>query len=69
MLHEYLLPWFGIRNALRCNDADYLDWSWRYAKSLFVASGKTQYAAYSVQITTIVHMMCPVVERRSREST
>ena len=24
MLHEYLLPWFGIRNALRCNDADYL---------------------------------------------
>ena len=61
MLHEFLLPWFGIRNALRCNDADYLDWSWRYATSLFVASGKTQYAAYSVQITTIVHVMCPVV--------
>ena len=29
--------------------------------SQFVASGKTNYATHAVQITTIVHMMCPAV--------
>ena len=63
ILHEFLLPWFGVRNALRCNDAAFLDWSWRYACPGFVASGKMNYAACAVQITTIVHMMCPAVRK------
>ena len=59
VLHEFLLPWFGVH----CNDAAFLDWSWRYACPGFVVSGKTDYAAYAVQIMTTVHMMCPAVRK------
>ena len=60
---QFLLPWFGVYNVLRCNDAAFLDWSWRYACLGFVAPGKANYAAYAVQTTTIVHMMCFAVRK------
>ena len=62
-LHELLLPWFAVRNAIRCNDHETLDWSWRYFVPLFRATGKHQYAAYGVQQAAAVHMMCPSVRR------
>ena len=34
-LHELLLPWFAVRNAIRCNDHKTLDWSWSYFVPLF----------------------------------
>ena len=61
MLHELLLPWFAVRNAIRCNDHKTLDWSWRYFVPLFRATDKHQYAAYAVQQAACVHMMCPDV--------
>ena len=63
LLHELLLPWFAVRNALRCNDHEMLDWSWRYFVPLFRATNKHQYAAYGVQQAAAVHMMCPSVRR------
>ena len=63
LLHELLLPWFAVRNALRCNDHEMLDWSWRYFVPLFRATNKHQYAAYGVQQAATVHMMCPSVRR------
>ena len=62
-LHELLLPWFAVRNAIRCNDHETLDWSWRYFVPLFRATNKHQYAAYGVQHAAAVHMMCPSVRR------
>ena len=61
LLHELLLPWFAVRNAIRCNDHKTLDWSWRYFVPLFRATDKHQYAAYAVQQAACVHMMCPDV--------
>ena len=61
LLHELLLPWFAVRNAIRCNDHETLDWSWRYFVSLFRATRKHQYAAYGVQQATAAHMICPSV--------
>ena len=43
-LHELLLPWFAVRNAIRCNDHKALDWSWSYFVPLFRATNKNQYA-------------------------
>ena len=63
LLHELLLPWFAVRNALRCNAHEILDWSWRYFVPLFRATNKHQYAAYGVQQAAAVHMMCPSVRR------
>ena len=40
LLHELLLPWFAVRNAIRCNDHKTLDWSWRYFVPLFRATDK-----------------------------
>ena len=34
-LHELLLPWFAVRNGIRCNDHKALDWSWSYFLPLF----------------------------------
>ena len=53
LLHELLLPWFAVRNAIRCNDHEMLDWSWRYFVPLFRATNKhcsstsTLHTAYS----------------------
>ena len=63
LLHELLLPWFAVRNAIRCNDHEMLDWSRRYFVPLFRATNKHQYAAYGVQQAAAVHMMCPSVRR------
>ena len=56
-LHELLLPWFAVRNAIRCNDHKTLDWTWSYFLPLFRATNKHQYAAYAVQQAATVHMM------------
>ena len=39
-LHELLLPWFAVRNGIRCNDHKALDWSWSYFLPLFRATNK-----------------------------
>ena len=44
LLHELLLPWFAVRNAIRCNAHKTLDWSWSYFLPLFRATNKHQYA-------------------------
>ena len=62
-LHELLLPWFAVRNAIRSNDHKTLDWSWSYFLPLFRATNKNQYAAYAVQQATTVHMMCSDVRK------
>ena len=62
-LHELLLPWFAVRNAIRCNDHKTLDWSWSYFLPLFRATNKNQYAAYAVQQAATVHMMCSDVRK------
>ena len=61
LLHEFLLPWFGVRNGIRSNDANYLDWAWRYSIPMFRACNKNLYAAYGVHVTTIVNCMGPAV--------
>ena len=62
-LHELLLPWFAVRNGIRCNDHKTLDWSWSYFLPLFRATNKNQYAAYAVQQAATVHMMCSDVRK------
>ena len=62
-LHELLLPWFAVRNGIRCNDHKTLDWSWSYFLPLFRATNKHQYAAYAVQQAATVHMMCSDVRK------
>ena len=62
-LHELLLPWFAVRNAIRCNDHEALGWSWRYFVPLFRATNKHQCAACGVQQASAVHMMGPSVRR------
>ena len=59
LLHKLLLPWFAVRNTIRCNDHETLYWSWRYFVPLFRATRKHQYAAYGVQQATALRMMRP----------
>ena len=56
-LHELPLPWFAVRNEIRCKYHKTLDWSWSYFAPIFCATNKHLYAAYAVQQAATAHMM------------
>ena len=50
-LHDFALPWLRqLRNGVRMNDPDRVDFMWGLALSWFRASGKFNYSVMCVNV-------------------